>query len=115
MALVDTKNLISISEANRLGVSGLIREAESGRDRIVLRNNRPVAAVVGINRLEELDELRDLEDDLLDLTLALARLETTSSHRLSLDEVFARFGYTREQLAAIADADEAADRAREAE
>src|SRR5437879_4047474 len=100
MARVETSSLISISEANKLGVSALVREAEEGRERVVLRNNRPVAAVVGIGRLEELEELRELEDDLLDLALAASRVATTSPRRHSLDEVLARFGYTREQLRA---------------
>jgi len=34
--------------ASRLRVSALVREADEGEDRIVPRNNQPVAAVVGI-------------------------------------------------------------------
>ncbi len=48
MARVDTANLISISEASKLGVSKLARDAASGREQILLRNNKPVAAVIGI-------------------------------------------------------------------
>ena len=95
MAAIDTEDLISVTEANRLGLSALIRDAEQGRTRIVLRNNRPVAAVVSMQRLEQLDALLD---DLLDLTLANARTLTAGPERHSLDEVLARFGYTREQL-----------------
>ena len=95
MALVDTADLISISDANKLGVSALVREAEAGHERIVLRNNRPVAAVVSMKRLEQLQQL---EEDLLDVSLAAARMLSAGPQRHSLDDVLARFGYTREQL-----------------
>lgn len=95
MALVDTADLISISDANKLGVSALVREAEAGHERVVLRNNKPVAAVVGIKRLEELQQS---QEDLLDVSLAAARMLTTGSRRHSLDDVLAQFGYAREQL-----------------
>jgi prevent-host-death family protein len=95
MALVDTADLISISEASKLGVSGLVRQAEAGREQVLLRNNRPVAAVVSIKRLEQLQQL---QEDLLDASLASARLLSSGPGRHSLDEVLAQFGYTRDQL-----------------
>lgn len=95
MALVDTADLISISEATKIGLSALIREAEAGHERVVLRNNKPVAAVVSMNRLEQLQKL---EEDALDVSMAAARMQTTAPRRHSLDEVLAQFGYTREQL-----------------
>ena len=95
MALVDTAELISISDAAKLGVSGLVRDAEAGHERVLLRNNKPVAAIVSMDRLEQLQQL---EEDLLDVSLAAARMLTTGPERYSLDEVLARFGYTREQL-----------------
>ena len=51
MARIDTADLISISEATKRGVSALVREAEAGRQQVVVRNSKPVAAVVGKNRL----------------------------------------------------------------
>lgn len=103
MALVDTEDMISITDAAKLGISALAREAESGRDRILVRNNTPVAAVVGIDRLERLRELEELRNDWMDITLAKARLLTAGPERYSLDEVLERFGYTREQLRALPD------------
>ena len=100
MAIVDTADLISISEASKLGISGLIREAEAGREQVVLRNNRPVAAVISISRLEQLQQL---EDDVRDISLAAARMVTTGPERRSLDDVLAQFGYTREQLLEMPD------------
>lgn len=100
MAIVDTADLISISEANKIGISALIREAEAGHEQVVLRNNIPVAAVVSIERL---DQLQQLEDDLIDVSLAAARMLTTGSARHSLDEVLAQFGFTRDQLRNLAE------------
>lgn len=98
--LVNTSNLISITEASSRGLSALVREAEEGRDRILVRNNLPVAAVISMERYEA---LQDLEDDLRDIWLASARMVTTGPERFSLDEVLEQFGVTREELAAIPD------------
>ena len=95
MPRVDTADLISISEATKLGVSGLVRGVEGGRPRIVLRNNKPVAAIVSVKRLEELEQL---EEDILDVSLATARMLTSGPQCHSLENVLAQFGYTREQL-----------------
>ena len=100
MALVDTKDLISISDAAKLGISALAREAEEGHERVLMRNNQPVAVVVGIDRLERLQQL---EEDLLDISLVAARMLTADSRRYSLDDVLEKFGYTREQLREIPD------------
>src|SRR3972149_5378764 len=95
MDRVDTADLISISDANKIGISGLAREAEAGHEKVLLRNNKPIAAVVSIRRLEELQQL---QEDLLDMSVAAARALTTGPRRHSLDDVLAQLGYTREQL-----------------
>src|SRR6478672_9702455 len=95
MALIDTKHMISMADASKRGISALVRDAESGEDQIVLRNNRAVAAVISIERLEQLQQL---EDDLADIMLAAARMLTTSPERTALDDVLAEFGYTREEM-----------------
>jgi len=95
MAYIDTADLISISEANKAGISGLVRQAEEGREQVLLRNNKPVAAVISI---EALNELQRVEEDLLDISLAAARMLATGESRHTLDDVLARFGYTRDQL-----------------
>lgn len=100
MALIETEDLISISDANKLGVSALVREAEEGRDRIVLRNNKAVAVVMSVERFERLQQL---QDDLIDITLAASRMMTTSGDRHSLNDVLEHFGYSREDLAALPD------------
>lgn len=98
MAYVDTSDLISISEATKLGISGLIRRAEAGHEPVLPRNNKPVAAVVSMERLAELQQL---QDDLADVSLAVARQLTTEPARHTLDDVLARVGYTRDDLRAL--------------
>lgn len=100
MAITDTADLISISAASKLGVFGLIRAAEEGHEQIVLRHNKPVAAVISMERLEQLHEL---EVDVADVALATARMLTSGAERHSLDEVLAKFGYTRDQLRDLPD------------
>lgn len=96
MPKVDTKDLISVSEANKIGISGLVKAAEQGEQRVVIRNGKPVAAVVSIESLQRSEEL---EERLLDVSLALTRLLTADNRRHSLDDVLDRFGFTREELA----------------
>src|SRR4051812_7177198 len=95
MTYVNLDELISISEASKLGISALVRGAEEGHERVILRNNKPVAAVVSARRLAELQQL---QDDLLDISLTTARMLITGPQRHSLDDVLATLGYTREQL-----------------
>lgn len=95
MTMIDSESLLSISEASQRGVSALIRAAEEGHDQIVLRNNKPVAAVVSMRRLDDEQKLRD---DLADVTMLAARMLTTSGVPVALDDVLAEFGYTREEL-----------------
>jgi antitoxin (DNA-binding transcriptional repressor) of toxin-antitoxin stability system len=99
MARIDTSDLISISDANKMGISSLVHDAERGREHILLRNNKPVAAVISMERLEALQQL---EDDLLDISLAAARLATAGPDRTMLDDVLTQFGFTRDQLRELA-------------
>lgn len=102
-----TPNVVSVTEAARQGMARLVRGAEEGHDTVVARHGRPVAAMVGMRRLEE---LRELERDLRDIALVLTRAATDTGTRVGLDEVITAFGYDRATLAAELDADLAAGR-----
>ncbi|TDD55824.1 type II toxin-antitoxin system prevent-host-death family antitoxin [Nonomuraea terrae] len=91
---------LSVTEAAHRGVARLVADAEQGTDLVVTRRHQPVAAVVSIRRLNELEEAAA---DLRDLALVLARSVTDTGERVSLDDVLAAFGQTRESLAAIPD------------
>ncbi|MFI7132859.1 type II toxin-antitoxin system prevent-host-death family antitoxin [Nonomuraea sp. NPDC050153] len=100
MGVLHDATELSVTEAAQRGVARLVADAEQGADLVVTRRHQPVAAVVSIRRLNELEEAAA---DLRDLALVLARSVTDTGERVSLDEVLAAFGHTRESLAAIAD------------
>ena len=100
MTILRDARELSVTEAAQRGVAGLVADAERGSDLVVTRRHRPVAAVVSISRLTELDEAAA---DLRDLALVLARAATDTGRRTSLDEVIEAFGHTRESLAELPD------------
>jgi prevent-host-death family protein len=93
---------LTVTEATKRGVAGLVADAEQGGPVVVTRHSRPVAAVVPVGRLREIDEAAA---DLRDLALVLARSAVDSGRRTSFDDVLAAFGHTRESLAAVEDDD----------
>lgn len=95
MPVVDTEDLISVTDAGKRGISALVKTAERRGRCVLVRNNKPVAALVSIDSLERAEEL---EERLLDVALGLTRLLTTEDRRHSLDDVLDRLGYTREDL-----------------
>lgn len=99
--------MLSVTDAASRGVSGLVKAAESGSEVVVLRHGRPVAAVIG---MEHLEELRAMEDDVRSAALVLARALTDTGRRAPLDEVVERFGFDRTELVAELEADLAAGR-----
>jgi antitoxin (DNA-binding transcriptional repressor) of toxin-antitoxin stability system len=100
MAVLHNPHEVSVTEATKRGVAGLVSDAEEGTDLVVTRRHRPVAAVVSMGRLAELDEAAE---DLRDLALVLARAVTDTGRRTSLDDVLEAFGHTRESLSALPD------------
>lgn len=95
MVMLHDRHQMSVSDATRRGVSGLLADAESGQDIIVARHAKPVAAVVSMQRF---GELQALEEDLRDLALVLTRVATDTGRRTSLDDALAAFGTTRAEL-----------------
>lgn len=96
--IIDTDHLLPISEANAKGISRLAADAESGQEWVLLRNSKPVAAVVGMGKMKRLQELEDLEEDLRLLAIALARTLTDNGRRTSFDKVLAHLGITEDDL-----------------
>lgn len=98
---------LSVTDASSRGVAALVREAERGRDILVERRHRPVAAVISVGRLEV---LREAQRDLRDIGLVLARAATDSGNRAGLDDVIAGLGLNRAELEAELEEDLAAGR-----
>lgn len=95
---VDTRDLISITDANNKGVSKLVADAESGRPQVLLRNSRAVAAVVNIDSMDRLQRIDELEDDLRLLSIALVRAAADNGRRYDLDDVLAEVGIDPDSL-----------------
>jgi antitoxin (DNA-binding transcriptional repressor) of toxin-antitoxin stability system len=100
MTILHDARQVSVSEATQRGVAGLVADAEHGSEVVVTRRNQAVAAVVSMQRLNEIEEAAS---DLRDLALVLARTATDSGARTPLDEVLKAVGHTRESLAALPD------------
>jgi prevent-host-death family protein len=95
---VDTRDLVSVTEASNRGLSKLVARAEEGRTQVLLRNNKPIAAIVDLEHLDRLERIDELEDDLRLLTIALARAAADSGRRRSLNDVLAKVGIDRAEL-----------------
>lgn len=89
---VDTRDLISISEASTRGVSKLVADAENGRPQVLMRNSKAVAAVVNIDSMDRLQRIDELEADMRLLSIALVRAAADSGRRFDLDDVLAEAG-----------------------
>lgn len=74
-------------------------DAAGGRDVIVSKNNRPIAALVGIERLQQLE---DREENLALLALALTRMAADSGNRTDLDDFIDELGLA-DDVAALDD------------
>lgn len=95
---IDTNDLLSVTEASSRGVSRLVSDAENGRPQVLVRNNKPVAAVVRIEDVERLQRLEELEDDIRLLSIALARAAADNGRRYEVDEVAAELGIDPAEL-----------------
>lgn len=99
---IDEREMISASEAAR-NSSRLFREAAAGRRFVIMTNNAPTAAVVGIDQYRQLTELQEREGHLKLLTLALARVAGDSGKCHGLADVIAELGYSNEEIDAAED------------
>lgn len=88
---------LSITEANRRGISGLVRSAEAGPSVSLSRQGRVVAEIVSAR---EIEELRKGREDLADALLALSRFLTDTGKRTDLDDVIESLGFSRAELKA---------------
>jgi len=92
---LESRNFLSVTEANRRGISKLVSEAEHGQEFVIGRNSVPAAAIVGIERLSEIQRS---EEDLSDLLVATARILTDNGNRTSFDDVLSSFDLSRSDL-----------------
>lgn len=95
---IDLADLISVTDANNKGLSKLVNEASEGRQFVVLRNNTPTAAIVGMDKLERLGQLEELQEDMRLLAITLARTVTDTGRRISLEDAAASLGVDLDDL-----------------
>ena len=88
---------LSITEASRSGISGLVAAAESGGPIALARHGRVVAEVVSADQMAT---LRQAQESLLDAALVMARFVTDSGERTDLDDALEMFGFSRTELEA---------------
>ncbi|MET0420278.1 MAG: type II toxin-antitoxin system prevent-host-death family antitoxin [Acidimicrobiia bacterium] len=81
---MDDRIPLSVTEASARGVARLVADAAAGDEVVITRHHRPVAAIVGVERLAELDELTA---DLRDLALVIARTADDRGRRTPLADV----------------------------
>ncbi len=90
-------NIMTITEASRTGVSGLVSSAEAGNDVALSRHGHIVAEIV---TAEEIAGLRRDRETLRDAALVMIRVATDSGVRTDLDQAMEAFGVTRADLEA---------------
>lgn len=95
---INTDDLISVSEVSRQGVSKLVAEANAGREFVLMRNNKPAAVIVGIDKFERLQRIEEFEEDIKLLAMAVVRSTTDTGERVSLEAAAARFGIDLDEL-----------------
>ena len=95
MAVINTDDVVSMTDAGKK-LPALVKELElSHGQKVLFRNNQPVAALVSVDRLADLQEA---EDAIADIALLAARVFTDSGARTELDAVLERFGVTKKEL-----------------
>jgi antitoxin (DNA-binding transcriptional repressor) of toxin-antitoxin stability system len=100
MAALHDAQVMSITAVSQRGVARLVSEAEKGSAVVLIRRQRPVAVLLGITRLAEIEEVAS---DLHDLALVLVRASTDTGRRMPLDDVITAFGHTRASLTELMD------------
>ncbi len=86
---------VSVTEAAARGVAGLVKDAEAGEDLVVARHGNAVAALISV---EHFARIAEVEEDLRDAALVLARAASDWGARGSLDEALVLFGLDRAEL-----------------
>ncbi|WP_176562325.1 type II toxin-antitoxin system prevent-host-death family antitoxin [Mycolicibacterium palauense] len=100
--MIDHRDVVGVTELSNSS-SRLVAAAADGRYFIISKNNRPTAALVGIERLQELE---DREENIALLALALTRMATDNGNRTELRDFIDELGLTDEVAALGDDEDE---------
>ncbi|WP_280233879.1 type II toxin-antitoxin system Phd/YefM family antitoxin [Nocardia cyriacigeorgica] len=91
MVSIPTSNFVGVTDVSR-DTSRYISAASEGESFLVMKNNRPMAAIVSPEIIDRLRELDEREQDMRLLMMALSRIVTDSGNRHDLDDVAAELG-----------------------
>lgn len=95
---IDTADMVSVSEASNRGVSKLVAEAEAGREWVILRGNKPAAAMIGVSRLQRLRELEERESGMGLIATAITRMLIELERAKDVDEIQKTLGISDDEL-----------------
>lgn len=95
---IDTDDMVSVSEASSRGVSRLVAEAEAGREWVILRSNKPAAAVISVERLQRLRQLEEREAGIGQIVTAVTRMLLESGAAVPVADLRAELGIAKDDL-----------------
>lgn len=90
---------VSISDLTKAGAKAIFDNLNKEKSKIILRNNKPIAALVSPERYQELLEK---EEDLQLLEMAISRKENNPS-LTSMEDFFKEFNIDNEYLKSLPD------------
>ncbi|MGA9676016.1 MAG: type II toxin-antitoxin system prevent-host-death family antitoxin [Mycobacterium sp.] len=99
--LIDHRDVVSVTDLANSS-SRYVADAAQGRSVIICKNGRPTVALVGMGRLQEIE---DREENIGLLVLALSRIATDNGNRTELNDFIAELGLT-DEVAALDDKDD---------
>lgn len=91
MVSIPTSNFIGVTEVAR-ETSRYVTAVSEGESFLVMKNNRPVAAIVSPEVIDRLADLDEREQEMRLMCLALSRIITDNRNRHDLDDVAAELG-----------------------
>lgn len=86
---------LGISDASRIGISGLVQTVESGESISIAKQGRVVAQLLPA---QESQRLREEQDDLMDAVLVLSRMLSDDGTRIELQKVIELLGFDVSEL-----------------
>ncbi|PRX44236.1 prevent-host-death family protein [Prauserella shujinwangii] len=94
----NTDDIVSVTDAAKT-FSSLVRDVtETGRNFVVVKNNKPAAVLADIGTFNRLERIEEAEENLRLLSIALARTITDSGRRHDLTDVAAEFGVDLDEV-----------------
>lgn len=93
--MIDHRDVVGVTELANSS-SRLVADAADGRNVVISKNNKMMAMLISIDRVQELE---DREENLALLSLAITRMATDNGNRTDLDDFISELGFTDEVAA----------------